>query len=310
MSSSNRQPADLPERVTISSRSQSTQPTHHHHPGQTVFAEDEETESFYVVLDISGDDFAAYGKYRDGRKFRPRLGDRYYSPHDSEASDHDNDNDAEDDTNIDDDGDQDQPEEEEEDGEDQEEDPEEEYDDEEEYHTRRRRRRDSDTSTAEQKGPRELSLQILNLHSSQPLVNYEGKIYTCTWSKSNGTELLFSPPPVSHDAEAPHPANDEESVRLASSTAAAGVNMNATGRKLKQHPESNLFCTTVHRLEGWPGKMRPRGRDKQEVSTKARMFAERLDAVLEYRLGEMARKGEDVGEVTMKKFSEGGQQQP
>ncbi|KAF3919968.1 hypothetical protein AA313_de0208345 [Arthrobotrys entomopaga] len=305
-SSSNRQPADLRERITLSSRSQSAQPIHHHHPNQTVFSEDEETESFYVILDISGDDFAAYGKYRDGRKFRPRLGDRYYSPspsaspRDSETSDNDNDNDNEDDDDADQYQEQDQLEEEEEDDL---EDEEEEYDDdeeEEEYYIRRRRRRDSDASAAEQKGPRELSLQILDLHSSQPLVNYEGKIYTCTWSKTNGTELLFSPP-VIHDTDPPPLANDDEGIKLSSTS--------ATGRKLKQHPESNLFCTTVHRLEGWPGKMKPRGRDKQEVSTKARMFAERLDAVLEYRLGEMVKNGEDVGDITMRKFSEGGQQQ-
>ncbi|KAF3148790.1 hypothetical protein TWF569_005288 [Orbilia oligospora] len=275
MSTSNIPPA---ERLTISSRSpllnQDSQPK------EPVFDENEETESFYVVLDVSGDDFAAYGKYRDGRKFRPRMGDRYYDD-DASGSENAGGSDFEGDDN-----------------------------------TAARRNQEDENSDAEaendndddgggggggggnesdgsgssslshvEDGPRDLSLQILDLDSKNPLVSYEGKIYSCTWKISNGTEMIFEAPPVIDPSVA-----DEE------------------GRKLRQNQESRLLATTVHRLEGWPGKLKPRGRDKQEVSTKARMFAERLDAVLEHRLKEAAKNKEDLSGVTMKKFSEG--QQP
>ncbi|KAK6345246.1 hypothetical protein TWF718_007172 [Orbilia javanica] len=281
MSTPNVPPA---EQVTISSRSPlSTQPSQ---PKEPVFDEDEETESFYVILDVSGDDFAAYGKYRDGRKFRPRLGDRYYED-DASGSENANasDSEADDPTttntnttsgagarrrNQEDDN----------------TDPEADNDDEDDDAGN-----DSDGSGSSglsnvPDGPRELALQILDLDSHAPLVSYEGKIYTCSWKVSNGTEMIFEPPI--------QPTTDNS-------------NTEEEGRKLRQNQESKLFATTVHRLEGWPGKLKPRGRDKQEVSTKARMFAERLDAVLEHRLNEAAKNQEDVSGVTMKKFSEGQQ---
>ncbi|RVD82559.1 uncharacterized protein DFL_006981 [Arthrobotrys flagrans] len=264
MSTSNCQTA---ERVTIASRSPFS--NRDSQPKEPVFDENEETESFYVILDVSGDDFAAYGKYRDGRKFRPRIGDRYYED-DASGSENAGASDSEgnepgtanrDDENTD---------------------PEADNDDEgDDGGNESDGSRSSDPSNVPD-GPRELSLQILDLDSRTPLVSYEGKIYSCSWKVSNGTEMIFEPPP------AIDPSSAEEE-----------------GRKLKQNRESRLFATTVHRLEGWPGKLKPRGRDKQEVSTKARMFAERLDAVLEHRLKEAAKNEEDVSGVTMKKFSEG-----
>ncbi|EPS37801.1 hypothetical protein H072_8390 [Dactylellina haptotyla CBS 200.50] len=303
-SSSSRQPAEPLERITISSRPQSTQPTPTTattaaHPQETVFDEDEETESFYVVLDISGDDFAAYGKYRDGRKFRPRLGDRYYED--------DNENDPEDGGPA-----QSQIPDDERDPEDEEEDEEDLDEDDEDNST------DNGSLPAdddEVDAPRELALQILDLDTREPLVNYEGKIYTCKWTTSHGTEMLFEPPVTSSEATESAATNNNNNNNSGhinyneydEEEEEGMMRGNKPGRKLKTHQESKLFCTTVHRLEGWPGKLRPRGRDKQEVSTKARMFAERLDAVLEHRIGEMMKNKEDVSDVTMKKFSEGQQ---
>ncbi|KAK6505094.1 hypothetical protein TWF481_007016 [Arthrobotrys musiformis] len=228
-------------------------------PQPPVFDENEETESFYVILDLSSDDYAAYGKYRDGRKFRPRLGS-YSSTSSNPTSD--NENPAQSDSDKPTDTEDEEGDEDGEDGNDS---------------------IDSASVVSDPPDkPRELSLQILDLDTPSPLVTYEGKIYACTYKLSNGTEMIFSPP-------SPQNLDEEES---------------ASGRKIRVNQEAKLFATTVHRLEGWPGKLKPRGRDRQEVSTKARMFAERLDAVLEHRLKEAARVGEDVEGVTMKKFSE------
>ncbi|EWC46570.1 hypothetical protein DRE_04293 [Drechslerella stenobrocha 248] len=262
-------------------------------PAEPVFADGEETESFYVVLDLSGDDFATYGRYRDGTRVRPRLDD--YGDGDQPSDDDDPPPPSDDDpVDDDDDGDGD---------EEGDEDPSRERpsgeDDEDDEDTSR-----SDISRSAASTPtphaRELAFQLLDLDTYNPLVNYEGKVYSCAWATTIGTELIFEPPySTSYGGHPQHAAarEDEEEEE----------EEEEKGRKLRQHPEARLLGTAVHRLEGWPGKLRPRGRDKQEVSTKARVFAERLDAVLDHRIVEMVQRGEDVDMVTMRKFSEGQQ---
>ncbi|KAF3939316.1 hypothetical protein ABW19_dt0202211 [Dactylella cylindrospora] len=281
------------DRVTISSRSHTETPAYTppsqtigqiHHPGETVFDENEETESFYVILDITGEDFAAsYGKYRDGRSFRPRVGDYAYS---------DDEDDEEEGTGA-------PPPDEDEVEEDDEEirsDKDDEDDEGEGGNSSDDENGSSDSSSSSSDSERELSLQILDLDTYNPLVNYEGKIYSCRWTISNGTEMVFeAPPPDPSDNEIEDFENPEERDR----------EVEPLGRRLRKHREAKLVATTIHRVEGQAAKVRPKGRDKQEVSTKARVFAERLDAVLEHRIKEMVRKGEDVSGVTMKKFSEG-----
>ncbi|KAI9805356.1 MAG: hypothetical protein M1833_005809 [Piccolia ochrophora] len=42
-------------------------------------------------------------------------------------------------------------------------------------------------------------IQILNLHTGNPLISYQNQLYTCEWSTSVGTELLFASPTVAKD---------------------------------------------------------------------------------------------------------------
>ncbi|KAJ6260526.1 hypothetical protein Dda_4752 [Drechslerella dactyloides] len=258
-----------------------------------VFADDEETESFYVVLDLSGDDFATYGRYRDGRAFRSSHG------YDDSASDDSNGSrpPPSDDDELDEDTDDaaaaaDKEGEAEDD---------EAADDSDDNSTSTR-----SSSSEDDPDTRETTLQILNLDSYNPLVNYQGKIYHCAWSTTTGTELIFDAPDTAATAANVPPSGTAD---LLSDAEDDEGEEGEKGRRLRHHPEARLLAATVHRLEGTPGKLRLRGRDKQEVSTKARMFAERLDAVLEHRLAEMAARGEDLSDVTMRKFSEGQQQQ-
>ncbi|KAF3914867.1 hypothetical protein ABW20_dc0105563 [Dactylellina cionopaga] len=307
MSSSNHLPAEPLERVTISSRSHSIQPTPTTpapHPGETVFGDDEETESFYVILDISGDDFAAYGKYRDGRKFRPRLGDRYYDEDEEQQAAEDGEEPEQEEEDEDTDPDEKDTRSDGEGGA-EEEDGSQPDDNSDASSSSSSSSSDSTSSRKRRRRPRELTLQILDLDTHNPLVNYEGKIYTCKWGISNGTEMVFEPPPTIPPIHSQ--LNPDGTASLEERVEEDLQPTTANGRKLRQNPEARLVCTTIHRLEGWPGKLRPRGRDKQEVSTKARMFAERLDAVLEHKIKEMARSGQDVSGITMKKFSEGQQ---
>lgn len=130
-------------------------------------------------------------------------------------------------------------------------------------------------------------MQILDLDSDNPLVNYEGRIYTCKWAVSNGTEMIFSGPPDSDDEGKGDRGSD------------------FGGRRLKKKKEAKLIGTTVHRLEGGAAKIKARGRDKQAVAQHARRFAERMDAVLADRLDRMEKRGEDTSGWVMKRFSEG-----
>ncbi|KAF3923425.1 hypothetical protein ABW21_db0206681 [Orbilia brochopaga] len=256
------------------------------HPSQTpadpaapIFADDEETESFYVVLDLSGDDFATYhNRYRNGHARRPRR-----SSHSSSSSP------PSDEDDIADDEDPDKQVDEDDDGEDEDEDDGDEEDD------------DSSSSSDDTvDSSTERALQILDLDTYEPLVMYQGKIFRCTWSTSTGTELIFDSP---DDTTTLHPSTTTSTHHY--SALEEEQEEEEKGRKLRTYPEARLLATTVHRLDGYPAKLRLRGRDKAEVSTKARMFAERLDAVLEHRVAEMAERGEDVSAFTMRKFSEG-----
>lgn len=40
----------------------------------------------------------------------------------------------------------------------------------------------------------ETRLQILDLHTQQPIISYENQIYSCTWTSTVGTDLLLSAP--------------------------------------------------------------------------------------------------------------------
>ncbi|KAK6359721.1 hypothetical protein TWF696_000863 [Orbilia brochopaga] len=247
-----------------------------------IFTDDEETESFYVILDLSGDDFAAYGRYRNGHALRSR-----HDSDDSTSSSSQPPSDEEDEQDDLDTGDKIPDEEELE-------------DDEASDGGNDSSSGDSARSSSVGSDARETALQILDLDTYRPLVNYQGKIYRCRWSTVTGTELIFDSPDPPSAVTATTAGNQDTLDDLDEGE--------EKGRKLRQQPEARLLGTAVHRLEGYPGKLRLRGRDKQEVSTKARMFAERLDAVIEHRVAEMAERGEDVSDITMRKFSEGQQQ--
>lgn len=44
-------------------------------------------------------------------------------------------------------------------------------------------------------------LQILDLHSSNPLISYQGRTYSCQWASALGTDLLFAVPPRENPTE-------------------------------------------------------------------------------------------------------------
>ncbi|KAF4206769.1 hypothetical protein CNMCM8927_004336 [Aspergillus lentulus] len=44
-------------------------------------------------------------------------------------------------------------------------------------------------------------VQILGLHTSNPIVSYQNQIFSCTWADQIGTELLFTRPETGHEPD-------------------------------------------------------------------------------------------------------------
>jgi hypothetical protein len=57
------------------------------------------------------------------------------------------------------------------------------------------------STPAEQTDKKPAQVQILDLHSGNPTVSYDGQVYSCEWARNIGTELLFT----SHDPESKLP---------------------------------------------------------------------------------------------------------
>lgn len=49
-------------------------------------------------------------------------------------------------------------------------------------------------------------VQILGLHTLNPIVSYQNQIFSCSWADQIGTELLFAPPEVEPEPESQIPA--------------------------------------------------------------------------------------------------------
>ena len=74
-------------------------------------------------------------------------------------------------------------------------------------------------------------IQILDLHSSNPIISYQGQIYSCEWTSTIGTDILLS----ASDPDFPHPVlKDEAGVSI---IAATGIKL--FGRPIELTPRSN-----------------------------------------------------------------------
>ncbi|EKD12950.1 uncharacterized protein L3040_005807 [Drepanopeziza brunnea f. sp. 'multigermtubi'] len=80
--------------------------------------------------------------------------------------------------------------------------------------------------------PRPTDVQILDIHTTKPLVSYNGHVYVCRWSENIGTELLF----MSHDPTNSLPKlrslGDDCSVDL---LAASSARIVSTSVRLQKH---------------------------------------------------------------------------
>lgn len=59
--------------------------------------------------------------------------------------------------------------------------------------------------SAETETPSSERIQILGLHTCNPIVSYHNQIFSCTWADQIGTELVFSHPDTDPDTDGPAP---------------------------------------------------------------------------------------------------------
>lgn len=59
--------------------------------------------------------------------------------------------------------------------------------------------------SAETETPSSERIQILGLHTCNPIVSYQNQIFSCSWADQIGTELVFSRPETDPDTDAPAP---------------------------------------------------------------------------------------------------------
>ncbi|KAI9808769.1 MAG: hypothetical protein M1825_003922 [Sarcosagium campestre] len=77
-------------------------------------------------------------------------------------------------------------------------------------------------------------IQILDLHSSNPIISYKNQLYSCEWSRNVGTELLLTVPTKDQNNDQALPA-------------------------LHVTPRYSILAACSHRLTSTPTQLEPRG---------------------------------------------------
>ena len=100
----------------------------------------------------------------------------------------------------------------------------------------------------------EKSLQILDLHTENPLISFRNTMYSCHWMEISGTEMFFTPPDeVEEDNE-----DVDEGVRKR---------------------EVAFLGTSKVRLHGLVANLKPKEKTKALLASEGRKFQEQLDRI-------------------------------
>ncbi|KAL8866626.1 MAG: hypothetical protein Q9174_006189, partial [Haloplaca sp. 1 TL-2023] len=71
---------------------------------------------------------------------------------------------------------------------------------------------EDDMETQEPASPLD-RIQILDLHTANPIISYKSQIYSCTWASTIGTDLFFAPTPsLPPDLTTPLQSNDDVAI--------------------------------------------------------------------------------------------------
>ena len=81
-------------------------------------------------------------------------------------------------------------------------------------------------------------IQILDLHTRNPLVSYQGQLYSCTWGSTLGTDVLLEakqPPDVPNPYGPPQSTDPVASILATSSIRLSGSPVHITAKETKHH---------------------------------------------------------------------------
>ncbi|XP_077660261.1 TFIIIC subunit 6 family protein [Aspergillus fumigatus Af293] len=133
-------------------------------------------------------------------------------------------------------------------------------------------------------------VQILGLHTTNPIVSYQNQIFSCTWADQIGTELLFTRPETGHEPDI-ESALPQISPLRSGSTQEPSIQTVETSANVfrKTGPQSNQ----ARFLERLMHIKRQRG----ETDTVRTVFSTKRTQNLEDRLRGWARTEEELAEV-------------
>jgi hypothetical protein len=138
-------------------------------------------------------------------------------------------------------------------------------------------------------------VQILDLHSNNPIVSYGGDVFTCEWSRNIGTEFLF----IEHDDQDPLPVlrNLREGVDL---IAASSIRIMSKPVLLEPKFDSRRVSTSSGSA-GWvPEPVEPVKSDREKRQDQASFLAQLRE--IKQKKGEE----DDVTMITKKQLTESG----
>lgn len=140
-------------------------------------------------------------------------------------------------------------------------------------------------------------IQILDLHTSNPLISYQSQLYTCDWTTTIGTDMILSP-----TALGPSPLLFTTRYKLLARPASLTSNVAAPSASLPPPPPPNPpdACLTPNPLSDQPPTSTPKSPKPAAapLETRASLVRQRQTAFLERLTAAKVARGE-TDQITM-----------
>lgn len=151
-------------------------------------------------------------------------------------------------------------------------------------------------------GPADDRLQILGLHTLNPIVSYQNQIFSCSWADQLGTELLFTPPRETDSTPVSLTWGKDFDLIAANSVKLLGRKANLISSSGLAAFEPSTTATTASSTKpsnqaSFLDRLTQVKQARGETDTVRTVFSTRRTQNLEERLRGWARSEEQMGEV-------------
>ncbi|KAG8532476.1 uncharacterized protein KY384_002353 [Bacidia gigantensis] len=92
------------------------------------------------------------------------------------------------------------------------------------------------TSRAPKTNLRANQIQILDLHTTNPMISYQNQLYTCSWGTALGTDIILAPKYPSPETPITRPLADAHDPTRPEATVLATTNIRLSGRPIEAIP--------------------------------------------------------------------------